>query len=141
VAELVAIAFSLNTFISLIRRPAPEGVTSPGPNPSWVWYYVNGIEWDGKYFGIGYGYLYRVMVTHGQAYYVGMTNFSSEDLNGPFWFYNNKPGAQATELVGAYSSEGTYAAYYWSYPGGQELYGRFHGIYEPAGVTVSLRTI
>lgn len=113
----------------------------PGPNPSREWYYVNGLEWDGKYFGIGAGYLYRVSVTHGQAYYVGMTTFSSSGIGGPFWFYNNKPGSQATELVGGVNTDEGSVVYYWNYPyGGSPLYQLTHGVDKPAGITISLRT-
>ncbi|HEY6325810.1 MAG TPA: hypothetical protein VIW73_04745 [Candidatus Cybelea sp.] len=115
----------------------------PGPNPSWTWGAVDGVEWDGKYFGISFDYsLYRVIVTHGQAYYVGMTSFTSSGIRGPFWFYNNKPGSQATELVGGFSGSGGSNVYYWSYPGGgSPLYTLTHGVYKPVGVAISLRTL
>jgi hypothetical protein len=111
----------------------------PGPNPSWVWRAVEGIQWDGKYFVIDDYSLYRLSLIHGQAYYVGMT--SLEHPGYPLAIYDNKPGSQGTQVVGGYSGDSYSWVYYWQYPyGGPPIYQLEHGIDRPLGITVSLRT-
>jgi hypothetical protein len=116
-------------------------VKVPGPNPSWRWTHIEGIEWDGRYFGIGAYDIYRVSLIHGQAYFVGKTTFADSGVGGSFWFYDNKPGSQATGLVAVDYSESSSEVYYWTYPaGGSPVYLLTHGVDKPTGVTVSLRT-
>jgi hypothetical protein len=99
------------------------------------------LEWDGKYFAIGAGYIYRISLIHGQAYYVGMTTLERSDIEGAFWFYDSKPGAQATEVVAGATSDSSSTVNFWDYPsGGYTVYSLTHGVYKPTGVTISLRT-
>ncbi len=127
----------------------PKGGTAlvnirvPGPNPSWKWG-VQGVQFDGKFFALDEYEVYRIALTHGQAYYAGMTNLywdPGSSPSGPYAFYNNKPGAQATEIVGGDVYFSDSAVYYFDYPaGGSSLYQLTHGVDKPAGVTISLRT-
>ncbi len=112
----------------------------PGPQPSWSWYYINGIEWDGKYFVIGYyDTLARIALLHGQAYYVSSSTVY-QSATGPYWFYNNTPGSQATEVVGGYDGRGYSYVNYWAYPaGGNPIAQLSHGVDQPFAVTISYK--
>jgi hypothetical protein len=115
-------------------------ITVPGPDPSRAWGYVQGIQWDGKYFAIDDYYIYRIALIHGQAYYVGETELDAAGSNGPYWIYNNKPGTQGTQVVGGVNGDEDSVVNYWHYPsGGEPIFGLSHGIDNPFGVTVSLK--
>jgi len=111
-------------------------INVPGPNPSWSWYYLEGLQWDGKFFVLDdQSGLYRVALLKGQLFYVGYTYLNIESPSA-YWVYNNNPKQQGTQIVGAYDS----GASYYKYPdGGNALYYISHGIDNPAGVTVSLK--
>jgi hypothetical protein len=113
-------------------------ISVPGPNPSFVWRYVGGIQWDGKYYVLDGYYAYRISLIHGQAYYVGESQIGT---GGPYWIYDNKPGQQGSQLVSGDYSNSVSAVDYWHYPsGGSAFYSLRHGVDRPFGVTVSLRT-
>jgi hypothetical protein len=60
---------------------------------------------------------------------------------GPYAFYNNKSGAQATGVVGGNVYFSDSSVYFFNYPaGGNSLYQLTHGVDKPVGVTISLRT-
>jgi hypothetical protein len=114
-------------------------ITIPGPNPSWQWRSVSGIQWDGKYFVVDEYYLIRIALIHGQAYYVGETQISGGGY--PIWIYDNKPGQQGSQAVGGYSNSNYSFVDYYHYPsGGSPYYQLSHGVDRPTGLTVSLRT-
>lgn len=114
-------------------------INVPGPNPSSPWTYVYGIQWDGKYFVIDNYYLNRVALIHGEAYYVGTTNIYGGSF--PIWIYDNKPGQQGAQAVGGSYSHSYSNVSYWHYPaGGNPYYKLSHGVDQPLGITVSLRT-
>lgn len=116
----------------------------PGAEPSWKWYDVEGIQWDGKYFVLDSYDIYRIALLHGQAYYVGETDVGSRDENpsGPYWIYNAKASGQGTQVVGGENGE-EYGSEvdYWDYPAGGEypIEELTHGIDRPFGVTISLK--
>lgn len=114
----------------------------PGPEASWSWHDVEGIQWDGRFFVLDAYTLYRVNLIHGQAYYVGKTELDypdEEGPDGPVWIYDNKPGSQGTQVVdGVYGDGGSLVAV-WDYPaGGEPTAGISHGIDRPFAVVVSL---
>ncbi len=116
-------------------------VTLPGPEKSWVWEDVNGIQWDGRYFVIDVAYagVYRETVSDGQGYYVGATYFDEADGAGPFWIYDLHPNKQGTQIVGVYDSFGSSSVYYWNYPaGGDAIASISKDLYDPVAVAVSL---
>lgn len=120
-------------------------ISIPGPNKSFVWRGVEGLQWDGRYFVLDSYGLYRVAISNGEAYYIGSTGFDGEELYGPFAIYNKNPKKQATQFVGAYiDREGTNynQIYYYNYPQGGESLGYLTtGLGEPHGLVVSLGTI
>lgn len=118
-------------------------INMPGPNPSWTWRDVTGIQWDGRYFVIDDYDLYRVSVINAQAYYVGQTNLTESGAYGPFWIYNDKPNKkQGTQVVGSYNDFRYVGVYYWNYPaGGDAVASISNGISQPGAVTVSLGKI
>lgn len=108
----------------------------PGPQPSWQWG-VDGITWDGEYFVLENYYVYRVIVTHGQAYYVGETQLDP-GINSPVWIYNDTKG-QGTELIGGVDDDSENGVDYYPYPGGGEATAQItHGIDRAFGITISL---
>jgi hypothetical protein len=114
----------------------------PGPKPGSVWEYVASIQWDGKAFVLGDYDLYRISLLHGQAYYVGEIGLSfgeDQDPAGPFGFYNEKPGSQATQVVGGVSGDSGSHVDYWSYPAGGDPTAEIsQGVDHPFGVAISL---
>ena len=114
-------------------------INVPAPNPSEKWGGIAGIQWDGKYFALDAYYIYRISLIHGQAYYVGYTQLDSAS-NGPYWFYNNQPGAQATQVVGGLRGNSSNYVNIWHYPaGGEPIAEISHGVDRPFGVTISLK--
>ncbi len=117
----------------------------PGPQPSRTWHYVQGLQWDGKYFVIDDDEsLYRESLIHGQFYYVGETDISDPEEyfnSGPIAFYNHTSGGQATQVVdGLIGDESGSIVDYWYYPaGGQPIATITHGLDKPFGVAVSLK--
>ena len=110
----------------------------PGPDPSWKWYNVGAIEWDGKYFVINDYNLYRISVTHGQAFYIGSTSLDPGSYY-PFWIYNDNSAEQGTQVVGSVYSDSQNGVDYFDYPsGGDPTYQITHGVDDPSGVTISL---
>jgi hypothetical protein len=124
----------------------PEGGTKlidinvPGPQPSYNWQYVQGLQWDGKYFVLeDYATLYRIAFLKGQAYYVGATYLSVTNPT-TYWIYNNNSKLQGTQVVGGYHSGSYSGVEYYKYPaGGDAIYYISHAIDKPYGLTVSLR--
>jgi hypothetical protein len=118
-------------------------VTLPGPQSSWQWEGVDGIQWDGRYFVIDDYELYRESVFDAQGYYVGETDFPYQTGQvGPFWIYNIHPTKQGTQVVGVYNDFNYPYVLYWNYPaGGEQIGDVFKGLEEPVAVTVSLGKI
>jgi hypothetical protein len=116
-------------------------INLPGPDPSWQWRGVAGIQWDGSYWAIDgyYDGIVRDSLFNGQAYYVGTTSLEECcGAPGPYWIYNNTPSGQGTQIVGGVGSEGE--VYYWDYPaGGDAIHSIYHGIDDPFAVAVSLK--
>jgi hypothetical protein len=112
----------------------------PGPQPSYDWRGVQGLQWDGKYFVIDdYDELFRIAFLKGQAYYVGATYL---DIDGPslYWIYNNTKNGQGTQVVGASDNSNYSSVLYFDYPaGGDAIHYISHGIDSPYGLTVSLK--
>lgn len=125
----------------------PEGGTKllsinvPGREPSWTWYAVNGIQWDGKYFVIDDfdGELDRISLVKGLAYFVGDT-YLEEEASGPYWIYNANPKAQGTQVVATGGSRSYGEVYYYHYPsGGEPIHYISHGLDGPFAAAISLR--
>ena len=118
-------------------------LTLPGPQPSWTWEGVDGIQWDGRYFVIDDYALYRESVSNGQGYYIGATYFEiGGGQAGPFGIYNIHPNKQGTQVVGVYDDFSYPYVYYWNYPaGGDSVASISKGLNEPVSVTVSLGKI
>jgi hypothetical protein len=110
----------------------------PGPRTTDDWYYVSGIQWDGKYFVLDEGYAYRISLLHGQAYYVGYT--SLDPTGGPYAIYDNTPGEQGTQIVAGISGRSYSSVNLYHYPaGGQPVNEITHAIDRPTGVVVSYK--
>lgn len=134
-------SYNVATYFAWLPKGGDQliNIKVPGPNPSWKWGDVIGIQWDGKYFVIDDYYLIRIALIHGQAYYVGETNVYGGA--SAYWIYDNKPGQQGTQVVGGSYSRSYSFVNYWHYPsGGNPYYQLTHGVDRPVGVTVSLRT-
>jgi hypothetical protein len=120
-------------------------LTVPGPNPSWTWYAVQGLQWDGKYFTIDFGdAIYRESLMHGQAYYVGATYVVAQGARnvGPYGFYTAPDASHASQVVEGmtYDPSGSDVVY-WDYPAGgnSPIAAIGHGLDKPFGVAVSLK--
>jgi hypothetical protein len=118
-------------------------ITLPGPEKSFTWEGVNGIQWDGRYFVIDDYSLYRESVSSGQAFYIGSTSLQDiEGQPGPFWIYNIHPDKQGTQVVGVYNEFSSSEVEYWNYPaGGDEVGYISKGLDKPVALTVSLGKI
>lgn len=114
----------------------------PGPNPSFRWADLQGLQWDGKYFVVDDYTVYRVAVSNGQAYYIGYTSLDTfGGYAAGYWIYNNAPTKQGTQVVAAVREDsGTGAAFFWHYPsGGEPIDEVSHAISAPVAVAVSLK--
>ena len=124
------------------RTPRLVNVKVPGPNSSWKWYYVSGIQWDGKFFALDRNGIYRIALINGQAYYVGETTFASGDLSSQqYGMYDPNSNEQATQVLIGYNTELDYSSgvLYFAYPDGGSSTGSFtHGVDDPYGVVISL---
>lgn len=118
-------------------------VTLPGPRPSSLYENVSGIQWDGKYWVIDEGNLYRVSLVSGQGFYVGETSLNIfGGQGGPFWIYNSSSGKQGTQVVGPVNEFSNSEVEYWNYPGGGDSIGYVSkSIDKATAVTVSLGKI
>lgn len=116
-------------------------INLPGREPSWTWYYVNGIQWDGKYFVIDLlgDEFDRIALIKGLAYFVGDTTIEGGS-NGLIWIYNANPKAQGTQFVTTGGSRSYGEVNYYDYPNGEGPIHRIsHGLDGPFAVTVSLK--
>jgi hypothetical protein len=107
---------------------------------------VQGITWDGKYWVLNTesysNEIYRVAIRGLRGHRVGTTYLSGVEFNlGPVFIYNNRPGSQGTQVVGATTYD--YAEItYWKYPtGGSPIAQIFKDLDRPYGVAVSLKQI
>lgn len=133
------------TYFAWLPRGGTQlaNVIVPGPRGGWKWGHIDGVGWDGKYFTIDAYEIYRIVLTHGQAYYAGETTFQypeGESESGPFAFYLTTPTTQATAAIsGIANDDGGDSVTYWPYPGGGEPGAMItHGIDRPFAVTISL---
>lgn len=120
-------------------------INIPGPYGS-KWRYVQGLQWDGKYFVVDDNYLLnRESLIHGQAYYVGTTNVEVQDeFNiGPYAFYTPQGATEATQVLEGMLSEGLDEpeVAYWKYPAGGDkpIATITHGLDRPFGLAISLK--
>ncbi len=120
-----------------------DTITMPGPKSGWQWYYVAGIQWDGRYFVLDFeSTANRVTVLHGLAYYVGDTQLGNDDTYGPYAIYIPSPKSQSTQLLGRTYNEdlGYYDVESFDYPSGSgPLFKITHGLDTPFGLAVSLK--
>jgi hypothetical protein len=113
----------------------------PGPTVSWEWGGIQGLAWDGKYWVVDGGDLYRYAINVKAQYVdeIALSNYVPD-----IWIYRKGRKSPAIQLVGAhgsYTSSGTNTAYYWNYPaGGSPTVTITKGLDAPVGVTVSLKT-
>jgi hypothetical protein len=116
-------------------------INVPGPKPSWEWYYVSGIQWDGKFFALDDDGIYRIALIHGQAYYVGETAFNARYLTGrAYGIYDPNPKEQGTQVLVGYAQDYSSGVDYFSYPGGGSSQGSFsHGVDDPYDIVISLK--
>lgn len=110
-------------------------ITMPGPKAGWKWYYVSGIQWDGRFFMLDFeSMVYRVTVLHGLAYYVGDTQLSSYGTYGPFAIYIPSSKSESAQVLARAGNEiGSF-----DYPSGSgPLFSITHGLAAPFGLAVS----
>ncbi|MGA8574291.1 MAG: hypothetical protein WB609_01225 [Candidatus Cybelea sp.] len=117
-------------------------IAVPGPSPSWSWYYVSGIQWDGKFLALDRGDgVYQIALFNGQAYYVGETSLDERYVSGAaYGIYDPNPKQQGTRILVGYKDE-SYGSgvYYFPYPGGGSSNGSFsHGVDNPRAIAISL---
>jgi hypothetical protein len=112
----------------------------PGPKAGWKWDYILGVQWDGKFFALDDSNIYRIALSHGQAYYVGEVpiKYEYQGENGPYAFYLKKPAKEATEVIGGANGEYGSSVNFWTYPSGSGGLSITHGIDRPFGVAISL---
>lgn len=118
-----------------------EKIGVPGPNPSWHWYYISGIQWDGKFLALDRGDgVYQIALFNGQAYYVGETQLDERYVSGAaYGIYDPNPKQQGTQILVGYNDE-SYGSgvYYFSYPSGGSSNGSFsHGVDNPRAIAIS----
>ena len=115
----------------------------PGPNPSWKWSGVFGVGWDGKFFVIDASTIYRIALTHGQAFYVSeiqLTYDEEQGENGPYVFYLKTPTTEANAVIAGANGDDGASVNYWAYTaGGAQTAEIAHGVDRPFGVAISLR--
>jgi hypothetical protein len=119
-----------------------EPMDLPGPSNSWEWGGIRGLAWDGKYWVVDSGDLYRYSINV-KAQYVDKIVLS--DFVPDIWIYRKGRKSPATQIVGA---NGTYTTrsndanvFYWNYPAGGSPIGTItKGLDAPVGITVSLKT-
>jgi hypothetical protein len=118
-------------------------VTLPGPQKSFSWNGVSGIQWDGRYYVIDDYDLFRVSVVNAQGFYVGETSLNNCcGQTTAVWIYNIHPNKQGTQVVGGFSERSYNLVEYWNYPAGGDQIGYVSkGIDNPTAVTVSLGKI
>ncbi|HLY03842.1 MAG TPA: hypothetical protein VKR56_15255 [Candidatus Cybelea sp.] len=112
-------------------------ITMPIPKSGFKWYYVAGIQWDGRYFVLDFeSTAYRVTVLHGLAYYVGDTQLANYDAYGPYAIYIPSSKSQSTQILSRYDVES------FDYPSGSgPLFEITHGIDAPFGLAVSPKNV
>lgn len=114
----------------------------PGPYTDRGFYAV-GIGWDGQYFTIDDYSVYRILVTHGLAYYAGRVSLTYPEGSGeggPFAFYYQHGKATAV-VAGISSDEQSYGqgVAIWNYPAGGDATATItHGLDKPFGVAISV---
>lgn len=114
----------------------------PGPEPSWNWGNIFGVQWDGRYFAIDDFNIYRFSLIHGQAYYVGETllTYNGQFPIGPYAFYMQTKGSEATEVFGGAVGDGNTSVNVWNYPaGGSQVGSITHGVDDPYAEAVSYK--
>ena len=116
-----------------------EDLTAPSQRSSWP--SVQGVVWDGKYWGIlSYNKIYRFTINVAPQY-IDTITFSGSygTLTAPS-VYRKTPKSKATQFVAADSSfSGKSAADYWTYPAGGTLIGRItKDLDSPTGTAISL---
>lgn len=118
---------------------ALANIDIPGPSASRKWLGILGVQWDGKFFALDDGRIYRIALLHGQAYYIGSTQ-PRPGSDGPYAFYDSNSKDQATQAVGGVDSiEYGDSVDYWPYPaGGYATTEITHGIDGAFGVAISL---
>jgi hypothetical protein len=114
-------------------------ITIPGPDPSFKWYSVTGIQWDGQFFALDDESVYRIALLNGQAYYVGETELYGSGVGyGQYGIYQPNPDQQGTEIFAGASATGISAVDYYPYPGGGQPSGEFtHGVVMPYATVIS----
>jgi hypothetical protein len=104
-------------------------------------FYVQGIQWDGRYWVIGqYSDLDQMTISGNQATFVGTIELSGayEDDLGPFAFYRSTPTSAPTQVVASSTFESRGAVEYWKYPaGGDDIASITSKLDSPFGVAIS----
>lgn len=104
-------------------------------------FYVQGIQWDGKYWVISqYEDLYQLTISGSQGTFVGTIRLSGayDDGLGPFAFYRLTPKSPPTQVVGSSTFESRGVVDYWKYPaGGDPIASITSKLDEPFGVAIS----
>jgi hypothetical protein len=102
-----------------------------------LWSALQGLAWDGKYWVIDYGDLYRYTINI-KATYIDTITLSGG--YGPdIWIYRHGFKSRGVQVVAASGSSGAGTAYYWSYPAGGNPIGTItKDLDSPSGVAASL---
>lgn len=104
-------------------------------------FYVQGIQWDGKYWVISqYNDLDQLTINGSTATFVGTIELSGlyEDELGPFAFYRSTPASAPTQVVASSTFESRGVVDYWKYPAGGDNIARITSkLDEPFGVAIS----
>jgi len=116
-------------------------LSAPGQTSGWE--FVQGVLWDGKYWGVlSYDRLYRFTINVTGSY-VDTVTLSGGAVAGPPAIYRKDYKGSGTQLVGANGGGGssgeTAAVNYWNYPaGGSPVDDITKYLDQPFGVAISL---
>lgn len=115
-------------------------IAIPGPKSTFEWYYVDGIQWDGRFFVLDDGQsFYRIALIHGLAYYIGdvhLTDYAS--FTGPASIYIPHSKSQSAQIFGGMYRDSSNEVESFDFPGGSgPLVQIVHGVYRPFSVVVS----
>ena len=113
----------------------------PGPSSSWKWISVENLQWDGSDWVVNSeGSLYRESVSGSLAQFEGLTPlYDAPGTVGPVWLYAPKPGGTATQLAGGWIQRSGSGVGIWRYPAGSLIASVTKGVFQPSGVTISLK--
>lgn len=116
-----------------------ELLDMPGPSNGYEWGGVQSVAWDGKYWVVDAGDLYRFTINI-KAQLIDKIALSG-GYASEISIYRKGPKSPSSQVVGASGTDRKSAVFYWTYPaGGNPIDTITKGLDTPSGVAVSLMT-